>query len=162
MDIGTVVLMLVALCVGVAAGYWWGRSSSDMAKQKETMEQQLGQMQREFENYRMQVNQHFGTTASLINNMTASYRAVFEHLVQGAQQLSATERTQVELEDSVHHLPPETTTAMYAPRPLSHSDIEDLEARMYDAEAASFKAVVSSVDQAPKPRYDSTVSNERS
>lgn len=160
MDIGTVVLMLVALVVGGVAGYWWGRSSSAVAKEKEDMEKQLGQMQRQFESYRMEVNQHFGTTATLINNMTASYRAVFEHLVQGAQRLSATERTQVELEDSVQHLPPETATAMYVPRPLSHSEVEDLEARMYDAEAASFKAVVSSVEQAPAPRFDSSAGRD--
>lgn len=150
MGMNMVIVMVLALVAGVGIGYWWGRSSSSMAKQKHDLEQQLLQRQRDFENYRQQVNQHFGTTASLINNMTSSYRAVFEHLVQGAHRLATAERTQVELEDSAHDLPPEAAPTLYTARPLEQSDVDDLEARMYDAEAAAFKAVVSSVDHMPK------------
>lgn len=144
------VIMLLALAVGLAGGYIWGRNASALSKQKQALEDQMQQQQREFDNYRLQVNQHFSTTANLINNMTSSYRAVFEHLVQGAQRLATTDRTKVEMEDSAHDMPPDAAPSLYASRPLHLVDADDLEMRLYDAEAAAFKAVVSSVDHAPQ------------
>ena len=40
-----------------------------------------------FQDYRDQVTHHFMRTSELVQEMTQSYRSVYEHLASGAQQL---------------------------------------------------------------------------
>lgn len=44
-------------------------------------------MEAQHQQFRDEVNQHFVETAELINRMTDSYKAVFDHLSQGAERL---------------------------------------------------------------------------
>lgn len=44
-------------------------------------------MEAAHQQFRDEVNQHFVETAELINRMTDSYKAVFDHLSQGAERL---------------------------------------------------------------------------
>jgi uncharacterized membrane-anchored protein YhcB (DUF1043 family) len=46
------------------------------------------QTQSNLTNYRDQVTQHFAKTAELFNNLTASYRSVYEHLAVSSQMLT--------------------------------------------------------------------------
>ena len=48
---------------------------------------ELEQLKERFTDYRDQVTQHFMRTSDLVQEMTQSYRAVYEHLAAGAQHL---------------------------------------------------------------------------
>lgn len=51
------------------------------------LQQELDQLKDRFTDYRDQVTQHFMRTSELVQEMTQSYRAVYEHLALGAQNL---------------------------------------------------------------------------
>jgi len=48
---------------------------------------ELDQLKEHFQDYRDQVTHHFMRTSELVQEMTHSYRSVYEHLASGAQQL---------------------------------------------------------------------------
>lgn len=48
---------------------------------------ELNQLKESFRDYRDQVTNHFMRTSDLVQEMTQSYRSVYEHLASGAQQL---------------------------------------------------------------------------
>lgn len=103
-----------------AAGFMWGftfgrqgKSESSGAKERaKALEAEVGKLKTEFGAYREQVNDHFRTTADLVNHMTTSYKAVYEHLASGSQQLCSGE-VMLELDEA-----PRLTTA----KPGSVSD----------------------------------------
>jgi uncharacterized membrane-anchored protein YhcB (DUF1043 family) len=51
------------------------------------LQKELDQLKDRFTDYRDQVTQHFMRTSQLVQEMTQSYRAVYEHLASGAQNL---------------------------------------------------------------------------
>jgi hypothetical protein len=51
------------------------------------LREELSELRERFSDYRDQVNQHFMRTSELVQDMTQSYRAVYEHLATGAQEL---------------------------------------------------------------------------
>lgn len=51
------------------------------------LQQELSQLRERFTDYRDQVTQHFMRTSELVQEMTRSYRDVYEHLASGAQHL---------------------------------------------------------------------------
>ena len=73
-------LGLVLGCIG--AYLFLGRSS-----QTANLREELGELREKFSDYRDQVTQHFMRTSELVQEMTQSYRAVYEHLATGAQEL---------------------------------------------------------------------------
>jgi uncharacterized membrane-anchored protein YhcB (DUF1043 family) len=78
------------------------------------LQNELDQLKDRFTDYRDQVTQHFMRTSELVQEMTQSYRAVYEHLASGAQNLcggqieaphrSSDEREALGAEDSVEAL----------------------------------------------------------
>lgn len=77
---------IAALVVGTIIGFLMGRSTGSNNKQAELAEQ-LENAQQDLESYRAEVAEHFEKTASLVNNLTNSYKDVHEHLASGAQGL---------------------------------------------------------------------------
>jgi len=65
---------------GVAAGLALSRIGDTYWKRQQNLEKELDVMAKEFQAYRGDVTHHFVTTAQLVNNMSKSYRAVFDHL----------------------------------------------------------------------------------
>jgi len=55
----------------------------------ENLQAELDQLVDRFAEYREQVSQHFMHTSDLVQEMTRSYRAVYEHLATGAYHLCA-------------------------------------------------------------------------
>lgn len=53
----------------------------------------------ELEEYRLEVKEHFVQTAELVNNLTRSYKAVYDHLESGAYGLVGDEALRKELGD---------------------------------------------------------------
>ena len=51
------------------------------------LQEELSELRERFSDYRDQVSQHFMRTSELVQEMTQSYRAVYEHLATGAQEL---------------------------------------------------------------------------
>ena len=91
------IIGIITLAVGTLIGYLLGRSGDGSSKQQQLIDQ-LNESQRELGEYKEQVNSHFEQTASLVNNLTESYKAVHQHLAQGSESLCLTEHTPVELD----------------------------------------------------------------
>ena len=80
-------LLGIALAVGLVVGgllvFLLVCRSARVAKLREELEQTRA----EHEVYRRQVHEHFGKTSVLFQQMTTSYRAVYEHLADGCETL---------------------------------------------------------------------------
>jgi uncharacterized protein len=87
------VLLAVA---GLAIGFSIGRLKNDGVKRSIQLDQELHETRAELERYRNRVIEHFTTTADLVNQLTADYRAVYEHLANGAQQLAGSQVPRLE------------------------------------------------------------------
>lgn len=79
---------IVCLAIGVAAGLLIARriDSSNPGKVEE-LEARVAELQRFHDDYREHVSDHFNMTADLVQQMTESYRDVYQHLARGAQDL---------------------------------------------------------------------------
>ena len=88
MEIDTLLMLLGvlgSLGAGLALGYLWRAGVGD--SQHEELQAELAETRRQLESYQQRVTEHFGTTAELFNTVTAGYRAMYEHLAKGADDL---------------------------------------------------------------------------
>lgn len=82
----------VAGAVGVAvgaAGFWAFFSPTKDGAIKSKRE--LAALNKKLEDQQLQINEHFVTTADLVNKLTITYKEVYDHLSTGAQSLCDTE-----------------------------------------------------------------------
>ncbi len=79
----TILLIALGVIIGAALSKILNRGPS-----VSELQQKLEESQDQLDQYRKDVDKHFQTTAELVNNLTQSYRAVHEHLSQGAQKLT--------------------------------------------------------------------------
>ncbi|HEX7003884.1 MAG TPA: DUF1043 family protein [Trueperaceae bacterium] len=90
--IWVVIALLVGIAVGGAGVYLYARRRwADAARAEE--------LQRELDGYRQEVSDHFVQTAGLVNDLTRSYKAVYDHLEQGAYRLVDEETLRKQLGD---------------------------------------------------------------
>jgi uncharacterized protein len=75
---------IALLLIGLAAGFFAGRRSSDAAQRCRDLERRLDQAIQDKRAYEDEVVEHFSRTAQLLNGLTASYREVHNHLANGA------------------------------------------------------------------------------
>jgi len=75
--------MLLGIMVGSIATYM----ITTREHRTHRLQQELSQLRERFSDYRDQVTQHFMRTSELVQEMTRSYRDVYEHLASGAQHL---------------------------------------------------------------------------
>jgi|SRR5690554_720899 len=79
---------IVCLAIGVAAGLLISRQGQFGGPNKVSeLEAQIEELRRSHSEYREQVSEHFNTSAELVQQMTESYRDVYQHLASGAQTL---------------------------------------------------------------------------
>jgi len=64
------------------------------------LEMELNELKENFTDYRDQVTRHFMQTSSLVQTMTESYRAVYEHLASGAEHLCEVDETASKLQQA--------------------------------------------------------------
>ena len=76
-------IVIVSLAVGAALGFVAARFLLPRMDEQRAQRQ----AQRELDRYREEVADHFARTAALVNQMTDSYKDVFDHLQQGAHRL---------------------------------------------------------------------------
>lgn len=72
--------LAIGLMVGATAVWLWLDKKAGSADS-------VASLKRENERFREEVNEHFIQTAELINQLTDSYKAVFDHLSEGAEKL---------------------------------------------------------------------------
>ena len=82
-----IVASLVAL-VGVVFGLILGRLVLPGPRKVKKLRAEIEELERKHEAYRGQVGRHFNKTGELIGQMTASYKAVYDHLAEGAHSLA--------------------------------------------------------------------------
>lgn len=75
----TIVVAIVSLVIGVLIGKSIGGNSETGAA--------VQGAKKELDDYKEAVSEHFGKTADLVDNLTESYKEVFEHLGSSARQL---------------------------------------------------------------------------
>jgi uncharacterized membrane-anchored protein YhcB (DUF1043 family) len=78
----------LSLIVGIAIGIVATRLFSANGKKAAQMEQHLAATEYKMNAYKHEVNQHFETTAKLIDELNESYRNVHNHLADAAHSLS--------------------------------------------------------------------------
>ena len=79
---------IIGLIAGLIVG---GSIAALIIRRKGGSAETVEALKRENETFRDEVNEHFVQTAELINQLTDSYKAVFDHLSEGAEKLVAPE-----------------------------------------------------------------------
>jgi len=85
------VIGILTFGLGVTTGCiatWLVSSGKDRTRE---LQAELDELMENFRDYRTQVGEHFMHTSELVQEMTRSYRAVYEHLASGAQRLCGEE-----------------------------------------------------------------------
>ncbi|MBS9777438.1 MAG: DUF1043 family protein [Gammaproteobacteria bacterium] len=77
-----VITGIVALIIGIVIGKSLASGSNSSSVSK---------AEKELEEYKAAVSEHFGKTADLVDNLTSSYKDVFEHLGDSAKELLSKE-----------------------------------------------------------------------
>ena len=77
-----------AAVLGVIIGYLASKKMGAALKAQALLQQQIEELQKQQQNYRSEVSDHFAETAQLFNQLTNSYRNVHNHLAEGAQKLA--------------------------------------------------------------------------
>ncbi len=93
MDLSTISWQLVGavaggLALGALLGWLFGRRSGEHAARVRALQRELESAREEHGRYRAQVGEHFGRTSDLLRRMTLQYRAVYDHLAEGARSFS--------------------------------------------------------------------------
>ncbi len=78
---------LIIFALGLAVGYALHYFLNPDHDRNKTLEAELQTLRQESSRYREQVTEHFQRTSTLVQDMTQSYRAVYEHLASSSQQL---------------------------------------------------------------------------
>lgn len=122
---------LLGFAIGVLAGALaYKQLMSDEVKVK-SLEDQLRNLEKEHEAYKDNVHSHFNNTATLLNNLTDSYRDVYRHIASGAQalcpeyisdQLTHSAREQDSLTRDTFSSEPEQTAADEVAPPRDYAD----------------------------------------
>jgi uncharacterized membrane-anchored protein YhcB (DUF1043 family) len=83
--------LLLGLVIGALIMYFVAGSSKGS-------QQTISNLEKELESYKQDVAEHFEQTADLVDDMTKSYKKVFDHLGQSAKKLMTEEQYQKQLE----------------------------------------------------------------
>jgi len=87
---------LIGLIVGVLLGFL---ISAMFKKGNKEDREKLIALQEEFDNYKREVSDHFVETAARVNQLTSSYKDVYDHLEKGAFKLVGAEELHKRLEN---------------------------------------------------------------
>jgi uncharacterized membrane-anchored protein YhcB (DUF1043 family) len=86
----TTILALIAILLvggGLLIGLAVGRGSNKLQRRCQALEAELQAARAEQTRYREQVGEHFDQTGELLRTFTRQYRAVYEHMAEGARSL---------------------------------------------------------------------------
>lgn len=80
-------IAFAAIVSGLILGVFMGRRTSGAARRYRDVALKLDQVMQDKKSYEAEVVEHFTKTARLLNELTASYREVHNHLAHGADKL---------------------------------------------------------------------------
>lgn len=83
-----IIIAIIALAGGFILGTLSMRALSSERKHKQTLERRLQEADTTLKDYQQQVTEHFAETATLVNNLTQSYKDVHAHLASNALKLA--------------------------------------------------------------------------
>jgi uncharacterized membrane-anchored protein YhcB (DUF1043 family) len=78
---------ILSFLIGIALGWIITYTLIVRHGRSQALQLELDQLKENFRDYRDQVTHHFMRTSELVQEMTQSYRSVYEHLASGAQHL---------------------------------------------------------------------------
>lgn len=114
------------LAIGIVIGFIISGRTKAAPSKLTDLEKQLEELQNSHNRYREEVSSHFSMTAELVQQMTDSYRDVYQHLATGAQELCSGEVADKLLPASSDRMPGSTDdTGVQAPKdyaPRPHPD----------------------------------------
>jgi hypothetical protein len=96
--------VLIALSVGVLLGIVVGRRTSLDRVRCQELEAELASRRAEANRYREEVAAHFTKTSELVQGLTLQYRAVYDHLADGARTLCPERMLELSQGDSAQAL----------------------------------------------------------
>ena len=79
---------LGAIVIGLIVGFVIAQRMAPSQRSQRQLETHLHEMQQQQQDYQQEVSEHFVETATLLNQLTSSYRDVHNHLAKGAQLLA--------------------------------------------------------------------------
>ena len=79
------------LALGVVIGVVFSTKLNTSGSRVQALESQIRELKETHDNYREGVSDHFNMTAELVQQMTESYKDVYQHLAHGAQELCSNE-----------------------------------------------------------------------
>ncbi len=79
---------LAATIIGLIAGFFIAQRAAPTQRSQRQLETHLHEMQQQQQDYQQEVSEHFVETATLLNQLSSSYRDVHNHLAKGAQLLA--------------------------------------------------------------------------
>lgn len=81
------VVGILGVLLGIGLGSIVAYALASRNSRNQNLQTELDQLNERFTEYREQVSQHFMHTSDLVQEMTRSYRSVYEHLATGAYHL---------------------------------------------------------------------------
>jgi uncharacterized membrane-anchored protein YhcB (DUF1043 family) len=79
--------LALALAAALAVGFALGRFTHPAQRRCRELEGELAALKGRFDGYKEEVGQHFARTSELVHGLTLQYRAVYDHLADGARSL---------------------------------------------------------------------------
>ncbi len=84
----TILVAATTLVIGGVLGGLLTRKLSSQEKKAQSLQAEVEKHKKQLSEYQQQVNDHFATTAKLVNQLTQNYRDVHEHLASDALKLA--------------------------------------------------------------------------
>ena len=81
------IIGILGILLGIGLGSIVTYALASRSSRNQNLQAELDQLSERFTEYRDQVSQHFMHTSDLVQEMTRSYRSVYEHLATGAHHL---------------------------------------------------------------------------
>jgi len=82
------IINLLSLGAGAAAGYFFAQTFRPVQRERKEIEDKLVEAQNELNNYQQKVADHFRNTSGAISNLSENYKEVLGHLASGALHLA--------------------------------------------------------------------------
>ncbi len=100
MDVTTLLIAVMCLFIGLAAGALLTRALSPAQKKQRELEEQLRRAEDRHRLYQQDVTEHFVKSADLLRELSHNYRSLGEQLADGAMRLTTPEVSRQVLEAS--------------------------------------------------------------
>ena len=115
------IIGVLGVLLGIGLGSIVTYALASRHSRNQNLQTELDQLKERFTEYREQVSQHFMHTSDLVQEMTRSYRTVYEHLATGAHHLCGEPLDT----PSLGHPPPDTLPVENA-NSTSNADYDEM------------------------------------